>query len=151
LRKQLAGLDPEALCRTTEGLYTEERTRETYATMLVRAEEALESKRGVILDATFPRRADRDGARMLAERHGVPFLLVECRCDEAEIRKRLDERVRRHLGPSDADWDVYVEQRRRAEPFSGAERDRLVIEATRDVDSQTRAVEEALLAPPALV
>jgi predicted kinase len=82
---------------------------------------------------------------MLAARQEIPILLVECRCDDAEIRKRLEERVRRDLGPSDADWTVYVEQRRRSEPFSATERDHLVIETTQSLDSQTRAVERALL------
>jgi hypothetical protein len=148
LRKQLAGIDPEVRCRTAEGagLYTEERTRETYGTMFSRAEQALESKRGVILDATFPLRADRDTARTLAERRGVPFLLVQCRCDEGEIRRRLDERIRRDRGPSDADWAVYVEQRRRAEPFANAEGEPLVVETTQALDALTRAVERELLA-----
>lgn len=147
IRKELAGLDPNARCRTAEGtgLYTEERTRQTYGAMFQRAEEALQTKRGVILDATFPRRSDRDDARTLAERRGVPFLLVECQCDEAEIRRRLDDRVRHDRGPSDADWSVYLEQRRRTEPFAGLEQERLVVETTQPLETQTRAVERALL------
>lgn len=147
IRKQLAGLDPEARYGSEEnsGLYTEERTRETYGTMFARAEEALKTKRGVILDATFPRRTDRRDARLLAERRGVPFLLVECRCTEAEIRKRLDERIRTDRGPSDADWKVYLEQRRRTEPFTNAEAEHLVVETTEPLEAQTRAVERELL------
>jgi hypothetical protein len=147
VRKRLAGLDPEARCRTAEGggIYAEQKTRETYETMLSQADHALESKRGVVLDATFPRRADRDAVRALARRHGVPFVLVECRCDEGEIRRRLDERVRRDSGPSDADWEIYVGQRRRAEAFAEVEKERLVIETRQTLDVQTRAVERALL------
>lgn len=152
VRKRLAGLDPETRCQAADGagLYSAQRTRETYAAMILGAEEALDSNRGVILDATFPRRADRDAVRALADRRGVPFLLVECRCNEGEIRRRLDERVRHGRGPSDADWDIYVQQRRRVEPFATAEGDRLVIETTQTLDGQTRAVEQALLTRDAI-
>jgi len=65
---------------------------EVYAELLRLAEQELEDGRSVVLDACFPRRAQRLAARSLARRRGVPFLLVECRANEATIRARLAAR-----------------------------------------------------------
>ena len=45
------------------------------------------------MDASFRSRALRAEVRALAEAHGVPFLLVECRADRAACMQRLDARV----------------------------------------------------------
>ena len=45
---------------------------------------------------------------------------MECTCDPDEVHRRLVERNRRNDDPSDADWRVYLEQRRRYEPFDAA-------------------------------
>jgi aminoglycoside phosphotransferase family enzyme len=68
VRKRLAGLDAEARVAVgyERGLYSTEHSRRTYAAMLAAAEVHLRAGRGVILDATFQRRADRDAARALA-------------------------------------------------------------------------------------
>ena len=65
LRKQRAGLAPEAPARAAygAGLYTEEARAATYAALVAEVDAALEGGRGVIVDATFIRRADRDRPR----------------------------------------------------------------------------------------
>jgi len=98
-RKWLAGLRP-----TDAGdpfIYGETFSRRTYQEMFRRASVVLESGRSAILDATFSSRAMRDQARGLATRLGVPFLLVEVRCDQAEVIARLSRR-RTQPGVSDA-------------------------------------------------
>jgi aminoglycoside phosphotransferase family enzyme/predicted kinase len=127
------------------GLYAPAYTARTYRTLFTMAAEHLRAGRGVILDATFQRRADRDTARALAAAHHVPFWLVECRCGEQHVRQRLIDRSRRHEGFSDADWDVYLEQRRRFEPFgSDEDADRLVLDTSGTVGGTAAQVEGAL-------
>jgi aminoglycoside phosphotransferase family enzyme/predicted kinase len=132
VRKRLAGLPiavPAKPSTYDAGIYTPEFSARTYRTMLQEAASALAGGRGAVLDATFQLRSGRNAARALAQRHGVPFLLVECRCEEAEVRRRLQRRVDQGGGASDADWNVYVEQRRRFEAIvADEETDHLVLD-----------------------
>ncbi len=89
-RKSLGGLAPTA--RGGALLYTEERTRQTYAEVLRRAGCVLASGRGVILDASFADARTRAAARDLAARQQRPFLFVEVTSDEPTIRARLRAR-----------------------------------------------------------
>ncbi|HSP98973.1 MAG TPA: AAA family ATPase [Candidatus Dormibacteraeota bacterium] len=108
-RKALAGL--AATERGGPELYSAERSAATYAALHTAAGEALAAGRGVILDGTFQRREHRDRARAVADAAGAPALIVECRADDAEIRRRLTARAARNDDPSDADWEVYQRQR----------------------------------------
>jgi len=147
VRKRLAGLPPGAQ-RTgayDTGLYAPEHSRRTYQAMFAEAALQLAAGRGVILDATFQLRAGRDEARALASAHNVPLLIVECRCSEEEVHRRLSHRASRGEGPSDADWNVYLEQRRRYEPFGADEHgDQLVLDTTAPASDATALIERAL-------
>lgn len=117
VRKRLAGVvsGTRVPAVYAAGLYAPAHSARTYDAILAEAKEHLAAGRGVILDATCQRRGDREAARTLAATLGIPFVLFECRCPDEQIRQRLDQRQRRGAGPSDADWSVYVEQRRRYE------------------------------------
>jgi putative hydrolase of the HAD superfamily len=65
---------------------------QVYAELLRRAEEAILAGRPVVLDACFPRNGQRLALRSLARRWGAPFLFVECRAREANVRTRLAAR-----------------------------------------------------------
>ena len=146
VRKRLAGLTAGARASADYegGLYTPEHSRRTYSAMLAEAGECLRAARAVILDATFQRRLDRDAARALARKHAVPFLLIECRCGEDELRRRLEARQGRG-GTSDADWNVYLEQRRRYQAIGADERqDALLIDTMGPLAETLEAAERAL-------
>jgi predicted kinase len=147
VRKRLAGVPlgahPRPVAYDT-GLYTPELSARTYQTLFDEAAAALAAGRGVILDATFQLRVGRDTARSLAQQHDVPLLIVECRCAEEEVRRRLQQRVERGDSESDADWNVYLEQRRRFEPF-GPEEDRLIVDTAASTDELTAAIEAELV------
>jgi predicted kinase len=133
IRKELAGLPPDTPRSGPydTGLYTPEHSARTYEAMFAAAATQLTVRRGVILDATFQRRADRDAARALARSAGVPLLIVECRCADDEVHRRLTRRAARGDSPSDADWNIYREQQRRCEPFAEDERpDHLVLDTS---------------------
>ncbi len=149
VRKRLAGVPVDAPAKPTSydaGIYTFELSTLTYQTMLDEAASHLAAGRGVILDATFQQRNGRDATRALARRHHMPFLIVECRCNEDEIRRRLQQRVERGRGPSDADWNVYLVQRRRFEAIgAGEEADHLVVDTGRPADQPTIDIEMELV------
>jgi len=147
VRKRLAGLPATTRIASAyaAALYSPEHSVRTYRGMLGDAAEHLAAGHGVILDATFQHRSDRDAARGLAHDRHVPFLMVECRCHEDEVRRRLARRATTEDTPSDADWNVYLEQRRRYEPLIAAEHtDLLVLDTMAGATDLTAAVEAEL-------
>jgi aminoglycoside phosphotransferase family enzyme/predicted kinase len=144
-RKRLAGLPPTA--RPGPSLYTPAQSARTYAAMYAAAAESLVAGRGAIIDATFQRRVDRDAARRVAQDAGVPVLFVECTCPEAEVRRRLTEREQRSDDASDADWAIFLQQQRTAEPFAADEMpERLAIDTTLPLDELLASIESRLRA-----
>ena len=76
-RKRLAGLDPTD--RGGAELYSRARTIETYRELGRMAAQRLERDRGVVADATFHRREQRDAFRAGFGDPSAPILFVECR------------------------------------------------------------------------
>jgi aminoglycoside phosphotransferase family enzyme/predicted kinase len=149
VRKRLAGLDPrtKALDEYREGLYSPKATARTYAEMLREAREALMAGKSVILDAAFLRRADRRAAQRLARETGAQFACVLTAADETAIRKRLGARLAQRRDPSDARWEIYIQQKRRFQRPSELPTDRLLrIDTSRAMKSQKSVAIRALRA-----
>jgi uncharacterized protein len=147
IRKRLAGIPAGVHPRAAyeSGLYTVEHSALTYRQLLAEAAACLGQGEGAILDATFQRRADRAAGHALAKRRGVPMVIVECRCSEDVVRERLQRRADSREGPSDADWSIYLEQRRRFEPFAADEEsEHLTVDTAQSVDNLIAAIEPAL-------
>lgn len=147
VRKHLAGLSATAhqAAGYEEGLYDPKHSVRTYQALLEAASSELEAGHGVILDATFMKRSDRDAVRKLAASCQAPVLFVECHCSEEIVRKRLAERARHGKTVSDADGAIYLEQRRRFEPFGADEADHcLRLDTDREIPDLAWAVESAL-------
>ncbi|MBW2268887.1 MAG: AAA family ATPase [Deltaproteobacteria bacterium] len=72
-----------------------------YAEFMRRARQALSTGRPVVLDACFPRNAQRLHARALAREVGAAFLLVECVASDETVRARL---AARDSGPGRGGW-----------------------------------------------
>jgi aminoglycoside phosphotransferase family enzyme/predicted kinase len=98
VRKASAGLPPEA--RGGEEIYTEARTRETYAELAARAEVLLHAESGVILDATFRVRERRTA--LLARIDPARCLFVRCRVPEVVAVERARLRASSRDRVSDA-------------------------------------------------
>jgi len=77
-----------------EGPYDYDVTTKTYAEVMRRAAVVLSSGRSVIIDATFRGRNERQQARALAERVGVPFVFVQCHAPREVCLARLEKRER---------------------------------------------------------
>jgi hypothetical protein len=91
-----------------------------YETLCAETDAALAAGDGVIADATFLRRADRERLARVARQHRRPLVFVECAADEAVVRARLTARA---AGPSlsDARWATYLAQRVAREPGAAGE------------------------------
>jgi uncharacterized protein len=145
VRKELAGLRPTERRRDRfgEGLYGPAASRRTYATMRRRAARWLRRGRSVVLDATFGSPAERAALGALARRLGATLLVVECRADEAELRRRLLGREWEGTTASDARSEIWSELRAAyAEPRELA--DVLRVDATAALEQQVRTVLDRL-------
>lgn len=115
VRKRLAGLDPKTkvLDEFRAGLYSAAMTQKTYDAMLNQARGLLLRGKSVILDATYQRRTERRAAIRLARETGAQFACFLTEASESATRNRLGARLARGRDPSDARWEIYVQQKRR--------------------------------------
>jgi len=122
IRKRGAGVAPAAGDVTPfgAGLYAPETRGAIYVALCTEAGALLAQGHGVIVDATWMRRTDRDRLAAEAHAHRRPLVYVECRADEAAIRTRMEARAQAP-SISDARWDTYLAQRREWEPFADNE------------------------------
>ena len=122
VRKELAGIPPgsHAPSGYGEGIYTPEFTEKTYGEMIARARALLAEGRSVILEATFSGRDHLGRAARAAEELGADFRVVECTAPDGLVMERLAARKDRAPAPgeavSDADWAIYLEQKKRRVP-----------------------------------
>jgi len=107
-RKRLAGFSELANTGSTldAGIYTADMTRRTYGYLLDTAEELLKSGLSVIVDATFLKLDQRKSQKMLAERIGAAFLILDCQAPIATLKTRIEARARLGHDPSEADPTV---------------------------------------------
>jgi predicted kinase len=118
-RKHLMGKKPSASMQSKPwaGAYSASATAAVYEELWRLSDIVLSSGRPIVIDASFRTVAMRDAARRLADRHGVPFLLVECSAPREMIRERLAARERVGSHESDARTDVLEEFERDFEPI----------------------------------
>lgn len=144
VRKRRAGLEPTASAPASwgSGLYTPEARRATYEAMCAEIDAELAAGRGVVADATWMRRADRDLLAGVARARRRPWTFVACHADDEVVRARLAARAR---GPSvsDARWDTYLEQQRAWEHF-GPDEPRIAVDTGGDAAAARASALRAL-------
>jgi uncharacterized protein len=113
LRKRLAGRDltDRASAAFGEGLYSEEMTRRTYAEAMVLAAKLLDAGWPVLLDGAFPSLAQRNLAREVAARAGIPFIVIWCDAPDSVLADRLRRRAEQPGEVSDAGVDLLPQHR----------------------------------------
>ena len=137
LRKERAGLDPERPAPDPAALYTPAARAANYVALAAEAGRRLAAGRGVIVDATFLRRADRDRLAQAARAQGCRHVFVECRADPVVVRARL---AARPPGASDASLATYEAQAAETEAFA-ADEPHLVVDTS---GSRAAALDAAL-------
>lgn len=119
-RKELAGIDPRARVHVPfeAGLYGPEMSARVYAEMRRRAVEFLTRGQSVILDGSYKRVDEREALVQAAEGAGGRALLIQVTGDEAEIRRRLEARVKGDT-ESDGRLELLDQQRADFDPPAG--------------------------------
>ena len=97
-------------------LYGTQASRRTYARLGELASGLLAAGHSVVVDAALLRQSEREALRELAQRQGVPFLLLECAAAPEHMEQRLLARTAAGTDASDAGIEVMRRQRSFAEP-----------------------------------
>lgn len=104
-----------------QGIYHPEFSRRTYQALFDRAGDILQAGKSVLIDASFKKQTDRMDALELARRRQAEFLLIECRCSEEGVRRRLNRRASGAEEFSDGRWEIYRDQQKDFEKVEGME------------------------------
>jgi len=78
----------------------------------------LQSGFNVIVDAAFLKRQERQQFQTLAEELGLPFVVLNIRCDEETLRRRIHQRHAEGCDASEADVSVYEKLKAIAESLT---------------------------------
>lgn len=118
VRKEHAGLQPETPQRVAygTGLYSAAARRQTYEALAELARHALQCGQSVILDAAFPRQAQRQYMATLARDLGADCTILACHAPAAIIRERLAQRMQTPGSVSDGRWELFAQFQRDYEP-----------------------------------
>lgn len=140
-RKRLAGVAP-----TVRGadIYSADWNRATYDRLFEAAREQLLSGAGVIVDATFRVRVDRQRFVCLAAEAGAVPIILQPQCSEAVVRQRLEQRQARGDAVSDGTWQVYQQQMERFELPDRDEALLVPLDATRQPEEMVDQLLEVL-------
>lgn len=142
-RKRVHGLATGARTQAQPfgGIYGPEGTRLTYERLVQAARDVVESGYGVIVDAAFLRRAEREEFRALAREIGAPFLIASCRASEGALRGRVARREAAKSDASEAGVSVLESQIAAQEPLGD---DELTYAAVIDTERGEAGLEEAI-------
>lgn len=123
-RKRLYGLGAMARSGAAPGagIYTPQAGVRTYARLTELAEIGVRSGYPMLVDATFLARAQRAPFRELAERRGVPFLLLDFQVPDALLQQRVRARHIAGTDASEANLQVLARQLESYQPLDPEER-----------------------------
>ncbi len=101
--------------------YSTEATDAVYRRLATLAESLLTAGHGVVLDATFLQRAQRDLLRDLAQGLHVPFVILHCHAPRRFLEHAITQRA--HAGGDASDANLHVLERQLAtqQPLDGTE------------------------------
>jgi hypothetical protein len=122
-RKRLFGLAPleRSTGRGVCDLYTPDVTQRTYAQLEQQTARVVQAGFPAVVDATFLERAQWDVFRHLADKLGVPFMILEFRASDETLRRRVAHRYAQADDASEADLAVLHGQLAAREPLSPEE------------------------------
>lgn len=117
MRKELAGIAGQSRQGSAygAGIYSSEFSRRTYDALLTAAADDLRQGRCPVLDASYAKADERRRLLDLAAAEKATIIFILCRCSEQETRRRLELRAKDPAAVSDADWEIYLRQKKHFE------------------------------------
>jgi predicted kinase len=141
-RKRLYNLKPRERPSegVTAGIYSTKSSYLTYQHLQQLAQKVIKAGYPVIVDAAFLKQKQRHLFQDLAKNLGVPFAILDFRCDLQQLRQRLRNRQLENRDASDADLAVLEYQQATQEPLTETEqKSALPIETSSLTDFNTLA------------
>lgn len=144
VRKELAGV-PATEHRVAgfgEGIYTGEFTAKTYRALIEKGVAFLKSGRSVVLDATFSNVKYLYEVKSAVQALGsdAEFHAVECVADDEAVRSRLLKRASEEGAISDADWEIYLRQKKSFEPMPAGIQPCMMLSTKGPLEEVVRAI-----------
>ena len=138
-RKRQAGLAATDTSHSgiDNGLYSSDKTTETYRQLGTLAKSVLEAGYSALIDATFLKRQHRDQFRAQAAASGTPFLIIECFAPDNELERRILTRQASQRDASEATLEVLHAQQAIDEPLGDAEQPYLLRADTRQTGDKS--------------
>lgn len=103
------------------GIYDTEANHATYQRLQMLAKGTLTAGYSAIVDATFLKKPQRDRLRCLAAELSVPLIILDFPLNEAELRRRIQQRTTKGADVSEADTNVLDYQLAEQQPLAGDE------------------------------
>jgi len=140
-RKQLAGvpLTEHRFEGLDGGIYSAELSRKTYDKIFSGAGDILVEGGSVVLDASFIKAEERLKAKRVAEEAGADFFIIECTLDEANIKKRLERRLKEG-SVSDGRWEIYRPQKEAFEAVEASPQKHAIIDTSRPLAENIKRI-----------
>lgn len=125
-RKRLHGLEPQERLgqEVASGIYSAEVGIQVYRHLQELAQTIISAGYPVIVDAAFLKQAQRQAFQDLAKKLGVPFTILDFRCEPRQLQERIRARQCKNQDASDADLAVLEHQQAIQEPLTDAEQER---------------------------
>ncbi|TVP90222.1 MAG: adenylyl-sulfate kinase [Pseudomonadaceae bacterium] len=122
------------------GLYSQERSQQTYQRLASLSEHVLAAGYALIVDATHLKQQQRELIGQAIENQGAACLILHCDAPLADIERWLQQRQSSASDPSDADITVVRHQLDSLEPLSSEEQQHCLTVATAEPDAIAQCV-----------
>jgi aminoglycoside phosphotransferase family enzyme/adenylate kinase family enzyme len=118
-RKRLQGMTmtERTPARINSGIYSSDATHKTYQRLFDLAEQILRDGKGVIVDATFLYKKDRDCFSQLGEKLQIPNFVLYFRTETRQLLENITNRTKLNQDASDASIDVLKSQQKNYIPL----------------------------------
>ncbi|HFD79568.1 MAG TPA: aminoglycoside phosphotransferase, partial [Gammaproteobacteria bacterium] len=142
-RKRLAGMAATERSGSgiASGLYSRERTAQTYERLAGLARQVVQAGYPVIVDASFLQRSWRERFHGLAGELGVPFTILDCEAPVEVLEQRIRERARAGRDPSEATLEVLHHQLETRQTVTGDEQPFVIRVDTQQPGATERVLE----------
>lgn len=143
-RKRLHGLEPQERLGqgVAGGMYSAEAGIQVYQHLQELAKTIISAGYPAIIDAAFLKQAQRQTFQDLAGKLGVPFAILDFRCEPRQLQQRIRARQRKNQDASDADLAVLEHQQATQEPLTEAEQERTLLIETSQPQNFPELVEQ---------
>lgn len=118
-RKRMFGFSATADTQSEpyKGIYDPEVTTKIYTQLAETTQTILNAGYSVVADATFLKHSQRAPFNALAEKHHIPFVILQCEVPRAQLEERIQYRKTHQNDPSEGRLDILSRQEAETDPF----------------------------------